>query len=160
MLPFLLLLLIIFLSVCTFHSFFSFLHSWSGEDRFQDPLSWEMVGKNLCAMSIEGAVMFGVTVLIQYKFFCKPRWIKATRSYEWTQMCLRKVTLPTQVSYSWCVFSFGICFSHNWLLFKILNMLRVYLLQNICCSMNLFGKCYQVLFCVCVCVTARGFHGN
>ncbi|XP_029932419.1 phospholipid-transporting ATPase ABCA1 [Myripristis murdjan] len=46
-----------------------------GEDRFKDPLSWEMVGKNLCAMSIEGAVMFAITVLIQYKFFCKPRLI-------------------------------------------------------------------------------------
>ncbi|KAM9425735.1 phospholipid-transporting ATPase ABCA1 [Pholidichthys leucotaenia] len=44
-----------------------------GDDRFQDPLSWEMVGKNLCAMSIQGIVMFAVTLLIQYKFFCKPR---------------------------------------------------------------------------------------
>uniref|UniRef100_A0A3Q3WL83 ABC transporter domain-containing protein n=1 Tax=Mola mola TaxID=94237 RepID=A0A3Q3WL83_MOLML len=48
-----------------------------GEDRFEDPLSWNMVGKNLCAMSIEGAVMFAVTILIQYKFFCKPRLISA-----------------------------------------------------------------------------------
>lgn len=32
-----------------------------------------MVGKNLCAMAIQGAVMFTVTILIQYKFFCKPR---------------------------------------------------------------------------------------
>ncbi|XP_075891700.1 phospholipid-transporting ATPase ABCA1 [Nelusetta ayraudi] len=46
-----------------------------GEDRFQDPLSWDMVGKNLCAMSIQGTVMFAVTLLIQYKFFCKPRLI-------------------------------------------------------------------------------------
>uniref|UniRef100_A0A3Q1K4G3 ABC transporter domain-containing protein n=1 Tax=Anabas testudineus TaxID=64144 RepID=A0A3Q1K4G3_ANATE len=48
-----------------------------GEDRFKDPLSWDMVGKNLCAMSIQGAVMFVVTILIQYKFFCKPRLISA-----------------------------------------------------------------------------------
>ncbi|XP_028998112.1 phospholipid-transporting ATPase ABCA1-like [Betta splendens] len=48
-----------------------------GEDRFKDPLSWGMVGKNLCAMSIQGAVMFMVTVLIQYRFFCKPRLISA-----------------------------------------------------------------------------------
>uniref|UniRef100_A0A7N6F6P8 P-type phospholipid transporter n=1 Tax=Anabas testudineus TaxID=64144 RepID=A0A7N6F6P8_ANATE len=47
------------------------------EDRFKDPLSWDMVGKNLCAMSIQGAVMFVVTILIQYKFFCKPRLISA-----------------------------------------------------------------------------------
>ncbi|XP_063756662.1 phospholipid-transporting ATPase ABCA1-like isoform X2 [Eleginops maclovinus] len=51
------------------------LFSSFGEDRFQDPLSWDMVGKNLCAMSIQGAVMFTVTILIQYKFFCKPRLI-------------------------------------------------------------------------------------
>uniref|UniRef100_A0A673D0D2 P-type phospholipid transporter n=1 Tax=Sphaeramia orbicularis TaxID=375764 RepID=A0A673D0D2_9TELE len=51
------------------------LFSSFGEDRFQDPLSWDMVGKNLCAMSIQGGVMFAVTILIQYKFFCKPRLI-------------------------------------------------------------------------------------
>ncbi|KAG7243353.1 hypothetical protein INR49_011809 [Caranx melampygus] len=45
------------------------------EDRFEDPLSWDMVGKNLCAMSIQGAAMFVLTILIQYKFFCKPRLI-------------------------------------------------------------------------------------
>uniref|UniRef100_A0A8D0AU38 ABC transporter domain-containing protein n=1 Tax=Sander lucioperca TaxID=283035 RepID=A0A8D0AU38_SANLU len=42
---------------------------------FSNPLSWDMVGKNLCAMSIQGAVMFAITILIQYKFFCKPRLI-------------------------------------------------------------------------------------
>ncbi|XP_070849905.1 phospholipid-transporting ATPase ABCA1-like [Chaetodon trifascialis] len=51
------------------------LFSGFGEDRFEDPLSWDMVGKNLCAMAIEGLVMFGITMLIQYKFFCKPRHI-------------------------------------------------------------------------------------
>ncbi|XP_075306746.1 phospholipid-transporting ATPase ABCA1 [Odontesthes bonariensis] len=53
------------------------LYSNFGEDRFEDPLSWEMVGKNLCAMSIQGIVMFAFTILIQYKFFCKPRLISA-----------------------------------------------------------------------------------
>ncbi|KAM9836585.1 phospholipid-transporting ATPase ABCA1 [Aulostomus maculatus] len=53
------------------------LFSSFGEDRFKDPLSWEMVGRNLFAMSIQGVVMFTVTVLIQYKFFCKPRLISA-----------------------------------------------------------------------------------
>ncbi|TNN85161.1 ATP-binding cassette sub-family A member 1 [Liparis tanakae] len=48
------------------------LFSSFGEDRFQDPLSWDMVGKNLCAMSIQGVVMFATTILIQYKFFCRP----------------------------------------------------------------------------------------
>ncbi|XP_028420639.1 ATP-binding cassette sub-family A member 1 isoform X1 [Perca flavescens] len=51
------------------------LYSSFGQDRFIDPLSWDMVGKNLCAMSIQGAVMFAITILIQYKFFCKPRLI-------------------------------------------------------------------------------------
>uniref|UniRef100_A0A669BJS1 P-type phospholipid transporter n=1 Tax=Oreochromis niloticus TaxID=8128 RepID=A0A669BJS1_ORENI len=51
------------------------LYSNFGEDRFKNPLSWDMVGKNLCAMSIQGIVMFAVTILIQYKFFCKPRLI-------------------------------------------------------------------------------------
>lgn len=49
-----------------------------GEDRFKNPLSWEMVGKNLLAMSIQGSVMFITTILIQYKFFCKPRWFLET----------------------------------------------------------------------------------
>ncbi|TTW24234.1 ATP-binding cassette sub-family A member 1 [Bagarius yarrelli] len=44
-----------------------------GEDRFEEPLSWNMVGKNLCALAIQGVVMFTFTLLIQYKFFCKPR---------------------------------------------------------------------------------------
>uniref|UniRef100_A0A3Q2YND9 P-type phospholipid transporter n=1 Tax=Hippocampus comes TaxID=109280 RepID=A0A3Q2YND9_HIPCM len=58
------------------------LFSGFGEDRFKEPLSWEMVGKNLCAMSIQGAVMFAVTLLIQYKFFCKPRFISTKSSSE------------------------------------------------------------------------------
>ncbi|XP_075999903.1 phospholipid-transporting ATPase ABCA1 [Genypterus blacodes] len=49
------------------------LFSSFGEDRFEDPLSWDMVGKNLFAMSIQGVVMFIITVLIQYNFFCNPR---------------------------------------------------------------------------------------
>ncbi|XP_046904791.1 phospholipid-transporting ATPase ABCA1-like isoform X1 [Hypomesus transpacificus] len=49
------------------------LFSSFGEDRFKNPLGWDMVGKNLCAMSIQGLVMFTVTLLIQYKFFFKPR---------------------------------------------------------------------------------------
>ncbi|KAM3857848.1 phospholipid-transporting ATPase ABCA1 [Diretmus argenteus] len=58
------------------------LFSSFGEDRFKDPLSWDMVGKNLCAMSIQGTVMFAITILIQYKFFCKPRLISGNSSSE------------------------------------------------------------------------------
>uniref|UniRef100_A0A8C2Q7P8 ABC transporter domain-containing protein n=1 Tax=Cyprinus carpio TaxID=7962 RepID=A0A8C2Q7P8_CYPCA len=38
-----------------------------GEDRFENPLSWNMVGKNLFAMAIQGGVMFSLTLLLQYK---------------------------------------------------------------------------------------------
>uniref|UniRef100_A0A4W5LI56 P-type phospholipid transporter n=1 Tax=Hucho hucho TaxID=62062 RepID=A0A4W5LI56_9TELE len=51
------------------------LYESFGEDRYQDPLSWDMVGKNLCAMAIQGVVMFTITLLIQYRFCYKPRLI-------------------------------------------------------------------------------------
>ncbi|XP_066576495.1 phospholipid-transporting ATPase ABCA1 [Amia ocellicauda] len=44
-----------------------------GEDRFQYPLKWDVVGKNLFAMFIEGILFFTFTLLIQYRFFIKPR---------------------------------------------------------------------------------------
>uniref|UniRef100_A0A4W3JZM3 ABC transporter domain-containing protein n=1 Tax=Callorhinchus milii TaxID=7868 RepID=A0A4W3JZM3_CALMI len=44
-----------------------------GENRFVSPLSWDLVGRNLFAMAVEGVVFFFITVLIQYKFFIKPR---------------------------------------------------------------------------------------
>uniref|UniRef100_A0A7N8XZJ3 P-type phospholipid transporter n=1 Tax=Mastacembelus armatus TaxID=205130 RepID=A0A7N8XZJ3_9TELE len=45
-----------------------------GENRFRSPLEWDMVGKNLFAMAVEGAVFFIITVLIQYRFCIKPRY--------------------------------------------------------------------------------------
>ncbi|XP_041074940.1 phospholipid-transporting ATPase ABCA1-like [Polyodon spathula] len=48
-----------------------------GENRFRSPFSWDMVGRNLFAMAVQGAVFFCITVLIQYRFFIKPRWISA-----------------------------------------------------------------------------------
>ncbi|KAF5901914.1 ATP-binding cassette sub-family A member 1-like, partial [Clarias magur] len=53
-----------------------------GEDRFKNPLSWQMVGRNLLAMSIQGVVMFAFTIVIQYKFFCKPRLVTRLPSSE------------------------------------------------------------------------------
>uniref|UniRef100_A0A669FBF6 P-type phospholipid transporter n=1 Tax=Oreochromis niloticus TaxID=8128 RepID=A0A669FBF6_ORENI len=47
-----------------------------GENRFRSPLAWDMVGKNLFAMAIEGVVFFCITVLIQYRFCFKARWGK------------------------------------------------------------------------------------
>ncbi|XP_062985205.1 phospholipid-transporting ATPase ABCA1 [Elgaria multicarinata webbii] len=44
-----------------------------GENHFVSPLSWNLVGRNLFAMAVEGAVFFLITVLIQYRFFIKPR---------------------------------------------------------------------------------------
>ncbi|XP_026872164.2 phospholipid-transporting ATPase ABCA1b [Electrophorus electricus] len=44
-----------------------------GENRFRSPLEWDMVGKNLFAMAVEGLVFFIITVLIQYRFFIKPK---------------------------------------------------------------------------------------
>ncbi|KAM9795168.1 LOW QUALITY PROTEIN: phospholipid-transporting ATPase ABCA1b [Neosynchiropus ocellatus] len=44
-----------------------------GENRFRSPLEWDMVGKNLFAMAVEGVVFFIVTVLIQFRFCVKPR---------------------------------------------------------------------------------------
>ncbi|XP_055488379.1 phospholipid-transporting ATPase ABCA1-like [Leucoraja erinacea] len=44
-----------------------------GENRFVSPLSWDLVGRNLFAMAVEGVVFFIITVLIQYRFFIKPR---------------------------------------------------------------------------------------
>uniref|UniRef100_A0A8C0H2Z1 P-type phospholipid transporter n=1 Tax=Chelonoidis abingdonii TaxID=106734 RepID=A0A8C0H2Z1_CHEAB len=48
-----------------------------GENRFVSPLSWDLVGRNLFAMAVEGAVFFLITVLIQYRFFIKPRPVSA-----------------------------------------------------------------------------------
>lgn len=45
---------------------------YKGENRFRSPLEWDMVGKNLFAMAVEGVVFFIITVLIQYRFCIKP----------------------------------------------------------------------------------------
>lgn len=37
-----------------------------------------MVGKNLFAMAIEGVIFFCITVLIQYRFCIKARWVAST----------------------------------------------------------------------------------
>uniref|UniRef100_A0A671RZJ2 P-type phospholipid transporter n=1 Tax=Sinocyclocheilus anshuiensis TaxID=1608454 RepID=A0A671RZJ2_9TELE len=42
-----------------------------GENRFRSPLAWDMVGKNLFAMAVEGVIFFCITVLIQYRFCVK-----------------------------------------------------------------------------------------
>ncbi|KAK3526537.1 hypothetical protein QTP70_030758 [Hemibagrus guttatus] len=47
-----------------------------GENRLRSPFEWDMVGKNLFAMAVEGVVFFIITVLIQYRFFIKPRVVR------------------------------------------------------------------------------------
>ncbi|RMC22299.1 hypothetical protein DUI87_00611 [Hirundo rustica rustica] len=54
-------------------AFHSKLLRETGENRFVSPLSWDLVGRNLFAMAVEGVVFFLITVLIQYRFFIKPR---------------------------------------------------------------------------------------
>uniref|UniRef100_A0A8B9NTA5 P-type phospholipid transporter n=1 Tax=Accipiter nisus TaxID=211598 RepID=A0A8B9NTA5_9AVES len=44
-----------------------------GENRFVSPLSWELVGRNLFAMAVEGVVFFLITVLIQLYHFALSR---------------------------------------------------------------------------------------
>ncbi|XP_016304921.1 ATP-binding cassette sub-family A member 1-like [Sinocyclocheilus anshuiensis] len=51
-----------------------------GENRFRSPLEWDMVGKNLFAMAVEGVVFFIITVLIQYRFFFEPKSLSAKLS--------------------------------------------------------------------------------
>ncbi|XP_077331315.1 phospholipid-transporting ATPase ABCA1 isoform X4 [Lithobates pipiens] len=48
-----------------------------GENRFVSPMSWDLVGRNLFAMAVEGLVFFIITLLIQYRFFIKPRPVTA-----------------------------------------------------------------------------------
>ncbi|CAH1774058.1 unnamed protein product [Owenia fusiformis] len=47
-----------------------------GESSFTDPFKWDLVGRNLCCMAIQGVVFFAFNLLLQYRFFCSPRFIK------------------------------------------------------------------------------------
>ncbi|XP_069482200.1 phospholipid-transporting ATPase ABCA1-like isoform X2 [Ambystoma mexicanum] len=47
-----------------------------GEDRFENPFKWELVGKNLFAMFVEGIGFFLFTLLLQYNFFIRARPVK------------------------------------------------------------------------------------
>uniref|UniRef100_A0A668ANU0 P-type phospholipid transporter n=1 Tax=Myripristis murdjan TaxID=586833 RepID=A0A668ANU0_9TELE len=44
-----------------------------GENRFRSPLEWDMVGKNLFAMAVEGVIFFIITILIHlFPFWLSP----------------------------------------------------------------------------------------
>ena len=40
-----------------------------GEDYFEDPFSWHLVGRNIFALAIQGCVFLAFTLLMEYKFF-------------------------------------------------------------------------------------------
>nr|XP_056723638.1 phospholipid-transporting ATPase ABCA7 [Euleptes europaea] len=40
-----------------------------GDKHFISPLSWDLAGKNIFAMAVEGVIFFIFTILVQYKFF-------------------------------------------------------------------------------------------
>ncbi|XP_063213883.1 phospholipid-transporting ATPase ABCA7 isoform X2 [Chroicocephalus ridibundus] len=42
-----------------------------GDKHFVSPLSWDLVGKNMFAMAIEGVLFFLFTLLLQYRFFLR-----------------------------------------------------------------------------------------
>ena len=43
----------------------------AGDRRFVSPLSWDLAGKNMFAMAIEGVIFFLFTLLLQYRFFLR-----------------------------------------------------------------------------------------
>uniref|UniRef100_A0A674IQN4 ABC transporter domain-containing protein n=1 Tax=Terrapene triunguis TaxID=2587831 RepID=A0A674IQN4_9SAUR len=45
-----------------------------GEKRFVSPLCWDLVGKNMFAMALQGVVFFLFTILLQYRFFLTSQW--------------------------------------------------------------------------------------
>ncbi|XP_050571637.1 phospholipid-transporting ATPase ABCA7 [Cygnus atratus] len=44
-----------------------------GDKRFVSPLSWDLAGKNMFAMAVEGVIFFLFTLLLQYRFFLRLR---------------------------------------------------------------------------------------
>uniref|UniRef100_A0A8C9XBN0 P-type phospholipid transporter n=1 Tax=Sander lucioperca TaxID=283035 RepID=A0A8C9XBN0_SANLU len=47
-----------------------------GTKQTLDPLQWDFVGKNLFAMAAEGVIFFIFTILLQYKFFIRFRYVQ------------------------------------------------------------------------------------
>ncbi|XP_078606520.1 ATP-binding cassette sub-family A member 2-like isoform X1 [Branchiostoma floridae x Branchiostoma japonicum] len=45
------------------------------EDKVKSPFDWELVTRSLVAMAAEGLVFFFITILCEYKFFFKPKYI-------------------------------------------------------------------------------------
>ena len=45
----------------------------TGSDEKISPLDWKVTGRNLSAMLFIGSIFYVLTILIEYKFFVKPR---------------------------------------------------------------------------------------
>lgn len=45
----------------------------AGDKRFVSPLCWDLAGKNMFAMAVEGVIFFLFTLLLQYRFFLRLR---------------------------------------------------------------------------------------
>ncbi|XP_019618294.1 PREDICTED: ATP-binding cassette sub-family A member 1-like [Branchiostoma belcheri] len=48
-----------------------------GENTFKNPFDWDLVGRNLFSMVIQGILFFTFTLLVEYRFFIKPRKVKS-----------------------------------------------------------------------------------
>nr|XP_009688740.1 PREDICTED: ATP-binding cassette sub-family A member 7 [Struthio camelus australis] len=44
-----------------------------GDKRFVSPLCWDLAGKNMFAMAVQGVIFFLFTLLVQYRFFLRLR---------------------------------------------------------------------------------------
>ncbi|XP_012926503.1 retinal-specific ATP-binding cassette transporter [Heterocephalus glaber] len=50
------------------------VYAWFGKEHSSNPFQWDMIGKNLVAMAVEGVVYFLLTLLVQHHFFLT-RWV-------------------------------------------------------------------------------------
>lgn len=41
----------------------------------RDPFSWDITGRNILMMIIQGFLFFFITILIEYRFFLPQRWV-------------------------------------------------------------------------------------
>ena len=65
----------------TLFDLFIYWHLWlivcqlSGQDLVRDPFSWDITGRNILMMIIQGFLFFFITILIEYRFFLPQRWV-------------------------------------------------------------------------------------
>ncbi|XP_071800403.1 phospholipid-transporting ATPase ABCA1-like isoform X2 [Asterias amurensis] len=69
------------IDMSTNHLTFTVLSHVGKESTLPNPLDWDVMGSNLFAMAVTGALFFALTILIEYKFFLKPRHIKTESAH-------------------------------------------------------------------------------